>query len=163
MSSLRHCSASAAAMRAAYSSRSRRKASSTRGAARSWSARRPALTRLTVQRRREDAFRGGAARGLPDGGGEQQFGAGLIGASSTFTRPVGPRNTPNPREFPEKIQSTKSERTHCFLAIFAYIALQTRRVPGRYGRASFLGVTGPVFHVSALSEKRSRLDRRDRA
>lgn len=68
-----------------------------------------------------------------------------------------------PRGLPDKIQSTKGQRTHCFLTFFAYIAPQTRRVPGRYGRASFLGEAGPVFHVSALSEKRSRLDRRDRA
>ena len=37
-----------------------------------------------------------------------------------------------------------------FLAFFPYIAPQTRRAPGRYGRVSFLGVAGPVFHVSSV-------------
>ena len=56
-----------------------------------------------------------------------------------------PGPAPEPRDFPGKNQSTKGERTHCFLAFFAYIALQTRKAPGSLWPGFLFGPKAPFF------------------
>lgn len=78
-------------------------------------------------------------------------GAVLIWAAIKVRR--GQVRPSNPRRFPDKIQSTNWQRTHCFLAFFAYIAPQRAGCPVEMAGLPFWAASARFQSSSVVSRR----------